>query len=97
MNLILVRFLIICHKANHRLAQKGELNLNAAFKDAINDYLETCKKEGVKPQKPFKGNFNVRTGSDLHRRAALFAQDQDSNLNKVVIEALENYLPPKAA
>lgn len=67
------------------------------FKSAINDYLEYCKKKDIEPQKSFKGSFNVRAGSDLHRRAVLYAQEKGSNLNKVVTEALENYLPRKAA
>ncbi len=41
---------------------------------------------------PFKGSFNVRTGTDLHRRAALVAKSKGMNLNKIVADALENYL-----
>lgn len=72
-------------------------SLNKAFKEAINDYLKICSLEGVQAQKSFKGSFNVRTGADLHRRAALYAQDKDSSLNSVIVEALENYLPPRTA
>lgn len=72
-------------------------SLEKDFKDAVKDYIQMCKKKGLEPQKPFKGSFNVRTGSELHRRAVLYAQEQNSNLNKVIIEALENYLPSKAA
>ncbi len=72
-------------------------SLEKDFKEAVNDYIEMCKQKGLEPQKPFNGSFNVRTGSELHRRAVIYAQEQNSNLNKVVIEALENYLPSKAA
>ena len=67
-------------------------SLGRAFEDAVDDYLELCVEEGRKPDKPFKGSFNVRTGSDLHRKAALFAKARGTNLNKVVTEALEKYL-----
>jgi len=67
-------------------------NLRKAFEDAVDDYLELCNEEGKKPENPFKGSFNVRTGSDLHRKAALFAKIKGTNLNKVVTEALEKYL-----
>jgi predicted HicB family RNase H-like nuclease len=36
--------------------------------------------------------FNVRTGSDLHRRAALLAKAQGTTLNRIVSEALQRYL-----
>ena len=67
-------------------------SLRKAFKEAVDDYLELCAEEGREPDKPFKGSFNVRTGSDLHRKAVLFARANRTNLNKVVTEALEKYL-----
>jgi len=67
-------------------------SLRKAFQEAVDDYLELCAEEGKKPAKPFKGSFNVRTGSDLHRKAALFAKTKGTNLNKIATEALEKYL-----
>ncbi len=67
-------------------------SLRAAFIEAVDDYLELCTEEGKKPDKPFKGSFNVRTGSDLHRKAVLYARAKGTNLNKIVSEALEKYL-----
>jgi len=67
-------------------------NLRMAFEEAVDDYLELCKKEEKEPEKPFKGSFNVRTGTDLHRRAVLFAKSKGTNLNKVIADALEQYL-----
>jgi predicted HicB family RNase H-like nuclease len=67
-------------------------SLHKAFEEAVDDYLELCAEEGRKPEKAFKGTFNVRTGSDLHRKAALFAKAKGTNLNKLVTEALEKYL-----
>ena len=67
--------------------------LETAFREAVDDYLELCQDQGKKPDQPFKGSFNVRTGTDLHRQAALYAQQNGLNLNKVVVEALKNFLP----
>lgn len=67
--------------------------LRAAFQEAVDDYLQLCQEEDREPETPFKGSFNVRTGPDLHRRAALFAKSKGLNLNTVVAEALEAYLP----
>ena len=68
-------------------------SLETAFKEAVDDYLELCEEQGKEPEQPFKGSFNVRTGTDLHRQAALYAQKNGLNLNKVVVEALKQYLP----
>ncbi|MCG9890387.1 MAG: type II toxin-antitoxin system HicB family antitoxin [Thermosynechococcaceae cyanobacterium MS004] len=67
-------------------------SLKTSFHEAVEDYLELCQQRGTEPEKAFKGSFNVRTGSDLHRRATLSAQQQGMNLNRLVTEALEQYL-----
>lgn len=67
-------------------------SLRQAFEEAVEDYLDLCTQEKRVPEKPLKGSFNVRTGSDLHRRASVYAKSKGKNLNQVVIEALEQYL-----
>jgi len=67
-------------------------SLRLAFEEAVDDYLEMCEQEGIKPSKPFKGSFNVRTGSELHQRAVIYAQNEDITLNHLVAAALEKYL-----
>lgn len=66
--------------------------LETAFKEAIDDYLETCHELGREPEKPLKGTFNVRTGQDFHRRASIYASAHDKTLDQVVNEALDTYL-----
>jgi len=68
------------------------ISLKANFEEAIDDYLALCHEKGIEPEKPFKGSFNVRVSSQLHRQAALFAQERGLNLNKLVTDALESYL-----
>lgn len=67
--------------------------LKKKFEKAVDEYLSDCKEDGVEPEKPFKGSFNVRTGSDLHRKIAVYAKKKRMNLNQVIIEALKQYLP----
>lgn len=67
-------------------------SLEKAFVEAVDDYLETCRELGERPEKPFKGTFNVRTGQELHRRASVYALTHDKSLNQVVNEALDVYL-----
>jgi predicted HicB family RNase H-like nuclease len=63
--------------------------LKKAFHEAVDDYLETCKEMGREPQKPFKGSFNVRIPSDLHRKAVERATRMGVSLNQLVQKALE--------
>ena len=71
---------------------KSVTELKQSFQEAVDDYLETCEQTGKKPQTPFKGTFNVRTGPDLHRDVVLFAESNNKNLNTVVKEAIERYI-----
>ena len=62
--------------------------LEAAFKEAVDDYLETCAEVGRDPEVPCKGTFNVRVSPQVHRDAALAARRKDITLNQFVCEAL---------
>ncbi len=42
--------------------------LKKAFKDAVEDYLETCLAIGKVPEKTYKGTFNVRVPVTLHKK-----------------------------
>jgi predicted HicB family RNase H-like nuclease len=67
-------------------------DLEKEFKAAVDDYLETCKNLNIKPQKSFKGTFNVRIDPELHRKAAFQASKRNLSLNKLVEEAIEHEL-----
>lgn len=58
------------------------------FHEAVDDYLSFCAEKGKEPERAFKGSFNVRTGSDLHKRVALAAAQKGESLNKFVTEAI---------
>ena len=66
--------------------------LKRSFHEAVDDYLQSCRKRGKEPEVPYRGTFNVRVGPDLHKRAAMYAADQGKKLNAVMTEALERYL-----
>lgn len=63
-------------------------SLEAAFKEAVEDYLATCAELGREPEKPFKGSFNVRVAPELHQRLMIAAAQQGMTLNRFVAEAL---------
>jgi len=66
-------------------------SVNAIIKDfhhAVDEYLEFCAETERQPEKPFKGSFNVRIGTDLHRKAALAASVRGISLNTLVEDAI---------
>ena len=65
-------------------------DLKAAFKEAVEDYLETCKELNKEPDKMYKGSFNIRIPSDLHRKAAIVASINNVTLNDLVKTAIDD-------
>lgn len=65
-------------------------DLKQAFYDSVDDYLAFCAEQGIEPDKPFKGSFNVRIDSELHRRA--YMASRDSSLNAFVGQAISEKL-----
>ena len=59
------------------------------FERAIDDYLASCREDGVEPRKPFSGTLNLRLGPDLHQRAALSATAHGVSLNSWIKQAVE--------
>lgn len=66
--------------------------IKKAFEEAVDDYLAMCEQEGIKPETPFKGTFNVRVGESLHERATIAATTRGIKLNEFVKQALEHEL-----
>ena len=62
------------------------------FHLVIDDYLMLCEKQGTIPEVAYKGSFNVRLGSDLHRRAAIYAMAHQQTLNSFIEEAVQEKL-----
>lgn len=70
-------------------------SLKKAFREAMEDYFETCKKLGREPEKSYKGSFNVRIPSELHRQAARYAGLKNMTLNDFIRYALDTVLSKK--
>jgi len=71
---------------------KSVRELEKNFRDAVDEYLEFCKKKGKAPNKPFKGSLSVRLRDGLHTKAAIFAEKNDVKINTVINDALDEYL-----
>jgi predicted HicB family RNase H-like nuclease len=66
--------------------------LERSFRESIDFYLEMCAKDGVPPEKPYSGRFNVRLSPEIHRQVAQKAALQKVSLNQWVSEALKRAL-----
>lgn len=78
---------------NALISYEGESaqEINQAFHDAIDDYLETCRLRAFEPEKPFKGSLNIRIGRDLHEKAAIIAKNIGCpSLNDFIKQALNH-------
>ena len=62
--------------------------LEADFRQVVDEYLADCKEHGWTPEKPFEGSFNVRVPSEVHRKLAMAAEARGESLNKYVAEVL---------
>ena len=63
--------------------------LRAAFKEAIDDYLETCERLGKQPNRPYSGQFRLRISPDLHARVAIAAESKGKSLNTLIADLIE--------
>ena len=66
--------------------------LEAAFRESIEDYLDWCREDGVEPEKPFSGKFVVRLNPELHQKASIGAGVMGLSLNNFMIKAVQDEL-----
>lgn len=68
---------------------KSVAELKKALAGSIEDYLAFCKERGEEPEKPFSGQFVVRTEPALHKDMSRAARRAGVSLNKWVAATLE--------
>ena len=61
--------------------------LRSAFEEAVDDYLETCKKLNRSPQKPYSGNLMLRVPPEIHAAVATAAEVSGKSINQWATEA----------
>jgi predicted HicB family RNase H-like nuclease len=67
-------------------------DLENAFYEAVDDYLQTCKEIDKNPDKTYKGIFNVRVPSNVHRKISLLASKNGLKLNDVINRSIDYLL-----
>ena len=63
--------------------------LEAAFKEAVDDYLATCAKLGEEPNKPYSDKLTLRIPPSVHAAIATAAETSGKSLNKWVTDILD--------
>ncbi|MBQ9459292.1 MAG: type II toxin-antitoxin system HicB family antitoxin [Oscillospiraceae bacterium] len=66
--------------------------LEAEFRNSVEDYLAWCKQDGVAPEKPYSGKFAVRVSPATHEQAVVAARRQGTSLNHFVEMSIEHEL-----
>jgi len=62
--------------------------LEKAFRDSVDDYLEFCAELDREPDRPFSGKFQLRISPELHRDVWLQSQREGKSLNQWVTDKL---------
>lgn len=80
--------------ANDVILFEGETvqELKKDFHEAIDNYLETCKRTNSIPEVQCKGSLNVRLGTELHTKAKLKSIEMNISINELIKEAVEAYV-----
>lgn len=84
------KILFIDDLVTYEAASPAELQTE--FDAAVDDYIDTCTTLGREPQKPLRGQFNVRIPPALHKAAALRALADNVSLNDVAVRALDAFV-----
>jgi len=67
--------------------------LKDAFRDAVEDYLDFCKRKGItEVRRTYNGVLNIRIPSDIHGRVAMRAKSQGTSVNAFIRDSIERRL-----
>jgi predicted HicB family RNase H-like nuclease len=63
--------------------------LETAFHESVDHYLEVSERTGRPAQKPYSGNLMLRINPDIHAAVASAAQVQGKSINQWASEVLD--------
>ena len=64
--------------------------IEQAFRDSVDDYLDWCKERNKEPEKPFSGKFVLRIPPELHRELNVHAKKENLSLNSYIEKTLSH-------
>jgi predicted HicB family RNase H-like nuclease len=71
--------------------------LKTAFIESVDDYIETCRKVGKPPEKPYSGKLMFRVKPEIHAGAARAASLAGKSLNQWAEEVLSEAVKRRSA
>lgn len=69
--------------------------LERAFHDSVDDYLDMCAERGEEPDKPFSGRLVLRLDPELHKASFLAAKSTGKSLNTWIADTLRQATEPR--
>ncbi len=63
--------------------------IETAFRDSVDDYLDFCAERGEDPDRPFSGKLVLRLSPELHRTVYVRAAQEGKSINQWITENLE--------
>ena len=84
---------------NNLISYEGNTasELYTDFKNAIDSYLDCCKKNGLKVRKSYNGVLNIRIPSEIHSRIAFYAESRGTSINSFIRDSIEKRLETEMA
>jgi predicted HicB family RNase H-like nuclease len=71
--------------------------LRREMEESVEDYLALCAEVGKDPERPFRGEFLVRTTPEVHRAVATAAEADGMSLNAWVETAITTVVHNRAS
>ena len=71
---------------------KSVSELTTAFHEAVDDYIEFCRVEGITPHKSYSGSLNIKVSPEEHSRIAIHAKLAGMSISSFVKEAVNKQI-----
>ena len=68
---------------------KSVAELREEMRGSVDDYIVFCEERGEKPERPFSGNFPIRSTAEEHRLFVVAATAENKSLNVWAREKLK--------
>lgn len=63
--------------------------LEQAFRDSVDEYVEWCRKLGRKPEKPYSGKIALRLAPEIHEMVSEAAVSEAKSINQWIADTLK--------
>lgn len=71
--------------------------LESAFHEAVDHYLEVCEKIGQEPQRSYSGKLTLRIPPEIHMAVATAAEINRKSINQWAADVLKQAATPESA